>query len=68
MLGHNHLLTVKSDGPKGITIALADIPWHTLPSTEAWVIKLEYLGKTDRDPVKENKILGLYEKEKQLFF
>jgi hypothetical protein len=37
----------------GAKINLAAIDWHTLPSFDAWVIRLEFLTSEQRDPVQE---------------
>uniref|UniRef100_A0A914ULS4 alpha-L-fucosidase n=1 Tax=Plectus sambesii TaxID=2011161 RepID=A0A914ULS4_9BILA len=58
MLGHNHFLPIKPY-QGGAKIALGAIDWHTLPSFDAWVIRLEFLNSEHRDPVEAAKNEGL---------
>lgn len=52
MLGHNHHITVESY-QGGAKLDIGAMDWHSLPSFDAWVIKLEYLQTEHRNPVKE---------------
>jgi len=49
LLGHNHLLPV-SPQPDGVKISLAEVDWTELHSTDAWVIRLQFLDNDSTDP------------------
>uniref|UniRef100_A0A914WVT7 Putative alpha-L-fucosidase n=1 Tax=Plectus sambesii TaxID=2011161 RepID=A0A914WVT7_9BILA len=53
MLGHNHHITVAPHEGGGVKLDIGALDWHSLPSFDAWVIKLEYLETERRNPVKE---------------
>jgi hypothetical protein len=52
MLGVNQDLPVESF-QGGAKINLGVIDWHTLPSFDAWVVRLQFLNSEQRDPVQE---------------
>lgn len=53
MLGHNHHIDVAPHEGGGAKLDIGAMDWHTLPSFDAWVIRLEYLQTEHRNPVKE---------------
>jgi hypothetical protein len=53
MLGHNHHVKVEPYEGGGAKVDIGALDWHSMPSFEAWVIKLEFLQTEHRNPVKE---------------
>jgi len=52
MLGlEGSTLPYQPNGQKGMILDLTSIPFNKMPSYDAWVIKLEYLGDDSRNPL-----------------
>jgi len=58
MLGHNHHLPITNVNGSAM-VDMSALPWHSLPSFDAWVIRLEYLDSEDRDPIQQLQSAGI---------
>jgi len=58
MLGHNHHLPITNVNGSAM-VNMSALPWHSLPSFDAWVIRLEYLDSEDRDPIRQLQAVGI---------
>jgi hypothetical protein len=58
ILGHNHHLPINNVNGSAL-VDMSAISWHSLPSFEAWVIRLEYLDSEDRDPIRQLQLAGI---------